>query len=156
MRITILAVGTRMPGWVASGVDTYRKRLPSQVKLELIEISPGQRSARGPVAAAVEKEAEQLLKRAGRADTIIALDERGAEWSSVELAEEMRGWQERASHVAFLIGGPDGLSDGCRRHARLVWSLSRLTLPHGLVRVVLAEQLYRAWTILQGHPYHRE
>ena len=146
-----------MPAWVASGVDTYRKRLPPQVKLELIEISPGQRSARGPVAAAVEKEAEQLLKRAGRADTIIALDERGAEWSSVELAEEMRGWQERASHVAFLIGGPDGLSDdGCRQHARLVWSLSRLTLPHGLVRVVLAEQLYRAWTILQGHPYHRE
>lgn len=156
MRITILAVGTRMPGWVGGGVDTYRKRLPPQIKLELIEIPPGYRSARGPVATAVDKEAEQLLKRAGRADIVIALDERGAEWSSVALADEMRGWRERASHIAFLIGGPDGLSEACREHAHVVWSLSRLTLPHGLVRVVLAEQLYRAWTIMQGHPYHRE
>jgi len=145
-----------MPGWVAAGVDAYRKRLPPHIKLELIEIPPGQRSARGPVTAAVEKEAEQLLKRTGRADTVIAMDERGKEWSSVELAEQMRGWQESASHVAFLIGGPDGLADACRRRAAAVWSLSRLTLPHGLARVVLAEQLYRACTILQGHPYHRE
>ncbi|MFQ5636241.1 MAG: 23S rRNA (pseudouridine(1915)-N(3))-methyltransferase RlmH [Gammaproteobacteria bacterium] len=97
-----------------------------------------------------------MLKRAARADRVIALDQRGREWSSAALAAEMRGWRDNAADVALLIGGPDGLADVCRERADDVWSLSRLTLPHGLVRVVLAEQIYRAWTILQGHPYHRE
>jgi len=104
----------------------------------------------------MRKEEEQLLKRAERADTVIALDERGAEWTSMQLADQMRVWQQDAASVAVLIGGPDGLTEACRRRADAAWSLSRLTLPHGLVRVVLAEQVYRAWTILQGHPYHRE
>lgn len=156
MRITILAVGTRMPGWVADGIHAYRKRLPPHIRFELTEIPPGPRSARGPASAAMEKEAEQLLKRAERADRVIALDERGEQWSSVELAAEMNGWQQNAGQVAFLVGGPDGLTDACRRRADAVWSLSRLTLPHGLVRVVLVEQLYRAYTILNHHPYHRE
>lgn len=104
----------------------------------------------------MQKEQEQLLKRAGRTDRVIALDERGVEWTSVQLADQMRGWQQDAASVALLVGGPDGLTDACRQRADSVWSLSRLTLPHGLVRVVLAEQIYRAWTILQGHPYHRE
>lgn len=145
-----------MPGWVTGGVDAYRKRLPPHIKLDLTEIQPGHRSSRAATNVAMDQEAEQLLKRAGRADTVIALDERGREWSSVQLAGELRDWQERASDVAFLIGGPDGLTEACRQRAEAVWSLSRLTMPHGLVRVVLVEQLYRAWTILQGHPYHRE
>lgn len=156
MRIAVFAVGTRMPGWVAGGVDVYRERLPHHVKLEIVEIPPGHRSGQGSVEAAMQKEEQQLLKRAARADRIIALDERGAEWSSVELADEMRGWLNEAASIALLIGGPDGLTESCRRRADVVWSLSKLTLPHGLVRVVLAEQIYRAWTILQGHPYHRE
>ena len=156
MRITVVAVGTRMPGWVVTGIDTYRKRLPPHIKLEIAEISPGVRAARAPVAAAMEKEAEQLLKRAARADRVIALDERGKQWRSTGLAERMRGWQDEAADVAMLIGGADGLTDECRNRADAVWSLSQLTLPHALVRVVLAEQIYRASTILQGHPYHRE
>lgn len=156
MRITVFAVGTRMPGWVAAGVDAYRKRLPRHLKLEITEIPVGHRSARGPVDAAMQKEEEQLLKRSARADRIIALDERGSAWSSEELAREMRGWQNDSADVALLIGGPDGLTDTCRERADAIWSLSRLTLPHGLVRVILAEQLYRAWSILEGHPYHRE
>lgn len=156
MRIAVFAVGTRMPGWVAAGVDAYRKRLPRQINLEIVEISPGHRSGHGPVQAAMQKEQEQLLKRAGRADRVIALDESGVEWTSVQLADQMREWQQDAASVALLVGGPDGLTDTCRQRSDSVWSLSRLTLPHGLVRVVLAEQIYRAWTILQGHPYHRE
>ncbi len=156
MRIEVFAVGTRMPGWVADGVDAYRKRLPRHIRLDFIEIPSARRSPRTPVDEARQKEEQQLLKRARRADRVIALDERGAEWTSIELAEQMRRWQASAAQVAFLIGGPDGLTDACRREADTVLSLSRLTLPHGLVRVVLAEQLYRAWTILQGHPYHRE
>lgn len=145
-----------MPGWVAAGVDTYRKRLPRHFQLEITEIAPGHRSASRAVEAAMRKESERLLKRAAHADRVIALDERGHEWSSADLAEEMRAWQSKAADIALLIGGPDGLADTCRQQADAVWSLSRLTLPHGLVRVVLAEQLYRAWTILQGHPYHRD
>ena len=156
MRISVFAVGTRMPGWVAGGVDAYRKRLPRHINLDIVEIPPGHRSGRGPADAAMQKEEEQLLRRAARADRIIALDEHGHEWSSVQLADEMRNWQDTSAHVALMVGGPDGLTDACRRNAHAVWSLSRLTLPHGLVRVVLAEQIYRAWTILQGHPYHRE
>ncbi len=145
-----------MPGWVADGVDAYRKRLPRHIRLDFIEIPSAQRSARTSAEEARRKEEQQLLKRAGRSDRVIALDERGTEWSSAELAAQMRRWQDGAAEVAFLIGGPDGLTDACRQAADTVLSLSRLTLPHTLVRVVLAEQLYRAWTILQGHPYHRE
>ena len=145
-----------MPGWVVGGVDAYRKRMPPHIQVEVVEISPGHRSARGSADTAREKEAVALLKRARRCDVVIALDETGKAWSSPALAERMRNWLDDGANVALLIGGPDGLTDECRRAADAIWSLSALTLPHGLVRVVLAEQLYRAWTILQGHPYHRE
>jgi 23S rRNA (pseudouridine1915-N3)-methyltransferase len=155
MRITIAAVGTRMPGWVRDGVDVYRRRLPRHIQLEVAEIPSGNRSSQGLSAPAMEKEAGQLLKRVATADLTIALDEGGKLKSSTELAAEMQAWLDHVPHVALLIGGPDGLTDACKREADGLWSLSRLTLPHGLVRVVLVEQLYRAWTILQGHPYHR-
>ena len=155
MRITILAVGTRMPGWVYDGVDSYRHRLPRHIQLQVTEIPPGQRTARGPVALAMEKEAEQLMKRAAAADLTIALDEAGTLKSSAELATDMQHWLNDVPHIALLIGGADGLTERCKAESDRVWSLSKLTLPHALVRVVLVEQLYRAWTILQGHPYHR-
>jgi 23S rRNA (pseudouridine1915-N3)-methyltransferase len=155
MRITILAVGTRMQSWVTEGVTAYSHRLPRHIQLQVTEIAPGQRAARIPVARAMQKEAEQLIKRANGADVTIALDEAGTLKSSAELATDMKTWLNDAPHVAFMIGGADGLTDRCKKEADHLWSLSKLTLPHGLVRVVLVEQLYRAWTILQGHPYHR-
>ena len=144
-----------MQRWVYDGVDEYSKRMPAQIQTQVIEIQAGTRRAQATVASAKQKEAEKLLKQSAGADLRIALDESGKAYSSAELANEMRDWMNHAPHVALLIGGADGLTDACKSEVDRLWSLSRLTLPHGLVRVVLAEQLYRAWTILQGHPYHR-
>ena len=136
-----------MPDWVTSAFDAYSSRMPAHINIELKETPVGGRSGRS--------EEDLLLRNAAPADMVIALDETGQCWSSTKLAENMEDWMQSSPHVALLIGGPDGLSDQCKRSAAAVWSLSNLTLPHGLVRVVLIEQLYRAWTILQGHPYHR-
>jgi 23S rRNA (pseudouridine1915-N3)-methyltransferase len=156
MQISILAVGTRLPAWVYEGVKTYQKRFPPQIQLQLVEIPVGQRTARGKVTRAMQKESEQLLRHAKSANRTIALDEGGKQWSTMELADEMRDWQNQFPRIALLIGGADGLHPDCKDRADRVWSLSRLTLPHAMVRVVLIEQIYRAWTILQNHPYHRE
>jgi 23S rRNA (pseudouridine1915-N3)-methyltransferase len=155
MRISILAVGTRMPRWVTDGCNEYQKRMPGHVQVEIKEVEPGQRSGRSNPAGAIRKESERLLKLASAADLTIALDESGRQWGSEELAGQMQSWMQHSPNVALLIGGADGLSAACREQASGLWSLSQMTLPHGLVRVILAEQLYRAWTILQGHPYHR-
>jgi 23S rRNA (pseudouridine1915-N3)-methyltransferase len=155
MQITIAAVGTRLEPWIYQAFGSYRARLPRHLKLALEEIPAARRIARAPAAAAVETEGERLLRHLRPDLLAIALDERGQQWSSAELARELGGWLQCEREVAILIGGPDGLSDACRSRADRLWSLSRLTFPHGLVRVLLAEQLYRAWTILQGHPYHR-
>jgi 23S rRNA (pseudouridine1915-N3)-methyltransferase len=156
MHISVLAVGTKMPVWVNDGVQEYTRRMPRQVQFSIEEIQPGQRTARGQVAAAREHEAAQLKKKAVAADLRIVLDEKGKPWTSMELADQLRDWLQHVPHVAIMIGGPDGFTDEIRDDADRLWSLSNLTLPHGLVRVVLAEQLYRAWTIVDGHPYHRE
>jgi len=156
MRLSVLAVGSRMPAWVNDGVKEYARRLPRQIQFAIEEIPPGARTARGNVAAAREQEAKQLTRRASAADLRIVLDEAGKPWTSVELAGQLRDWLHNVPHVALMIGGPDGFTDEIREHADRLWSLSRLTLPHGLARVVLAEQIYRAWTIVDGHPYHRE
>lgn len=156
MRLSVLAVGTRMPGWVNDGVKEYARRMPRQIQFGIEEISPGLRTARGNVAAAREQEAKQLTRRAATADLRIVLDEKGAPWTSMQLADQLRDWLQNVPHVALMIGGPDGVTDEIRDRADHLWSLSRLTLPHGLVRVVLAEQIYRAWTIVDGHPYHRK
>lgn len=144
-----------MQRWVYDGVEEYSKRMPAQLQLTISEIQAGARNTRGNVDAAMEKEAEKLLKEAAKADLKIAMDEAGESFSSKDLAAEMQDWLHNYPHVALLIGGPDGLTRKCKSEVDRLWSLSDLTLPHGLVRVVLAEQLYRAWTILQGHPYHR-
>ncbi|MBV6415946.1 MAG: Ribosomal RNA large subunit methyltransferase H [Steroidobacteraceae bacterium] len=155
MRVCIYAVGTRMPAWVDAGCDTYLKRLRGAFRVELVELAPGARSANAPVGRAVQEEGARLLARLGKDDHVVALDERGKAFTSLELADWL-GERLREGHdLSFLIGGPDGFAPAVRARARLTWSLSRLTLPHGLARVLLAEQLYRAHTVLAGHPYHR-
>lgn len=153
MQITIAAVGTRLEPWIYAAFESYKTRLPRHLNLALEEIPVARRA--GATSTAVETEGERLLRCVRPGALTLALDERGRQWSSAELAGEMKNWLERHPQVAILIGGPDGMSDACRARADRLWSLSRLTFPHGMVRVLLAEQVYRAWTILQGHPYHR-
>jgi 23S rRNA (pseudouridine1915-N3)-methyltransferase len=155
MKIHLLAVGTRMPDWVKAGYAEYAGRLPRECALSLSEIPAGKRGRNADAARAVRDEGECLLAAAPVGSRMIALDERGQEWSTVELAERLAGWLQDGRDVSLLIGGPDGLDAGCRAHADPWWSLSRLTLPHPLARVLVAEQLYRAWSLLHHHPYHR-
>jgi 23S rRNA (pseudouridine1915-N3)-methyltransferase len=155
MQVTIAAVGTRLEQWIYDAVESYRTRLPRHLNLSVREVPVARRTAGSELRSVVEAEGERLLRHV-RADALtLALDERGQQWSSPELAAQLHTWLQCHPQVTILIGGPDGLADACRRRATRLWSLSRLTLPHGLARVLLAEQLYRAWTILQGHPYHR-
>lgn len=154
MQITVAAVGTRLESWIYEAFESYRARLPRHLRLSLAEIPLARRAA--GAAAAVQAEGERQLRHVRPDALVLALDERGEQWTSRELAAELERWRATRPQVAILIGGPDGLSPDCRARASRLWSLSRLTLPHGLVRVLLAEQIYRAWTILQGHPYHRE
>ncbi|TNF36069.1 MAG: 23S rRNA (pseudouridine(1915)-N(3))-methyltransferase RlmH [Gammaproteobacteria bacterium] len=155
MKIRVLAVGTRMPAWVTEGCHEYTKRLPPELALEWHEIPLGKRARNQPVAKAIAEESERMLKAIGRDDQVVALDVQGKALSTQALAGKLSDWQQAGRPLTLLVGGPDGLSDDCRARADLHWSLSALTLPHPLVRIVLAEQLYRAWTILSGHPYHK-
>jgi 23S rRNA (pseudouridine1915-N3)-methyltransferase len=145
-----------MPGWVQDGVANYQKRLPRHIELKFQEISGAQRGGGSSADKQKEKEGGQLIKSLREPTHVIALDERGKLWSSKDLAKQMEDWMANVPSVSLLIGGADGLSEECKNRADQTWSLSPLTLPHALVRVVLAEQIYRAWTLIQGHPYHRE
>jgi 23S rRNA (pseudouridine1915-N3)-methyltransferase len=150
-RLRIHAVGTRMPPWVSEGFEDYRKRLPRDYAVELREVPVSRRAGER----AIEEEGVALLAQLTAQDHVVALEVEGHAWSSRELAIALRGWRDQGQSVAFLIGGPEGLSANCRARADARWSLSRLTLPHALARIVVIEQLYRAWTILHSHPYHR-
>ncbi|MFV8818529.1 23S rRNA (pseudouridine(1915)-N(3))-methyltransferase RlmH [Haliea sp. E17] len=156
MRITVFAMGTRMPGWVYEGVDEYTRRMPRELKVEWRELPLPQRGKRSQPEQLVEKEGEQILRAIPDGDRVIALDVRGKSFSTPGLAQKLNDWQMSGNNVSLLIGGPDGLADACLQRAEMHWSLSDLTLPHPLVRVLLAEQLYRAWTITVNHPYHRD
>jgi 23S rRNA (pseudouridine1915-N3)-methyltransferase len=155
MHLTIAAVGTRLEQWIYDAFESYSQRLPRHLNLTLREVPLARRLAGAAVTGAIQTEGERLLRHVRPDSLTLALDERGQQWTSAEVAGQLRIWLERHPHVTILIGGPDGLAEACRQRAQRLWSLSRLTLPHGLVRVVLAEQIYRAWSILQGHPYHR-
>ncbi|KAA0014302.1 23S rRNA (pseudouridine(1915)-N(3))-methyltransferase RlmH [Billgrantia pellis] len=155
MKVRLMAVGTRMPGWVSEGVEEYRKRLPRDFSLEVEEIAPGQRGKNADVARAVALEAQRIRERLRGDEITVALEVEGQAWSTRRLAREAEEWRLAGRDVALLIGGPDGLCPQLSASADRRWSLSPLTLPHPLVRVILAEQLYRAWTLLVGHPYHR-
>ena len=155
MRARLIAVGERMPGWVAEGFAEYRKRLSHELPLELVELKPGIRGKGRDDARAMQDEGASILGALTRDTHVIALDGRGKTWSSEALAEELARWRMGGRDLAFLIGGPDGHAPDVLARADQSWSLGPLTLPHMLVRLVLAEQLYRATTLLAGHPYHR-
>ncbi|WP_027962269.1 23S rRNA (pseudouridine(1915)-N(3))-methyltransferase RlmH [Halomonas halodenitrificans] len=155
MRVRLLAVGTRMPAWVTEGVEEYRKRLPRDFALEVEEIAPGQRGKNADLARAMASEAERIRARLRGNEHLVALEVGGKAWSTERLAEQAENWRLAGRDVALLVGGPDGLAPELSAAADQRWSLSPLTLPHPLVRILLAEQLYRAWTLMVGHPYHR-
>ena len=155
MHIRLIAVGDRQPAWVDEGFAQYVQRLPRQWRFRLQAISSGQRSKQQSTSA-IESEGRKILAEIKDAEYVIALDERGTQFTSVELGQKLNVWQTGGRDLTFVIGGPDGLAANCLKRANLSWSLSRLTLPHGLARVLFAEQLYRAWTLSTGHPYHRE
>jgi 23S rRNA (pseudouridine1915-N3)-methyltransferase len=156
MKLRVLAVGTRMPGWVREACDEYLRRLSAALPVSVTQLPPGPRPAGSPARAAIEAEGKKLLAALRPHDFVVALDERGAEMSTRELANWLSSRMQAGQDVAFLIGGPDGLAPGVLARSHLKWSLSRLTLPHALARVVLAEALYRAHAVLANHPYHRE
>jgi 23S rRNA (pseudouridine1915-N3)-methyltransferase len=160
LKLLVVAVGQRMPAWVDAGFDAYAKRMPREAQLSLIEIKP---EPRGEASRDGSRDAERLAAAEGKRilaalpkDAFrIVLDERGKLCTTAALAERYAIWRMAGRHIAFIIGGPDGLASAIKQDADFVWSLTPLTLPHALVRVVVAEQLYRAHTIFEGHPYHR-
>lgn len=155
MQIHLLAVGTRMPAWVQAGFEEYAKRLPPHMRLELREIRAGQRGKSADIARLVQEEGEKLRDAIPKGAYVVALDRQGRELDTEALAAELQAQMGRGGDMVFLVGGPEGLSAECLKAANARWSLSRLTLAHPLVRVVFAEQIYRAWSILNNQPYHR-
>ncbi|MDX1657138.1 MAG: 23S rRNA (pseudouridine(1915)-N(3))-methyltransferase RlmH [Candidatus Competibacteraceae bacterium] len=155
MRIHLIAVGNRMPRWVQQGYADYAARLPRECILNLVEIPPGRRGKNADTARILREEGGRILQGIPGDCRVIALEVRGRAWSTEELAGRLDGWLMSGRDLALLVGGPEGLDDSARARADTLWSLSPLTLPHPLVRVIVAEQLYRAWSILTNHPYHR-
>lgn len=155
MKISILSVGGRPPKWVQAGVEEYLKRMPPECRVALVEIAPGKRARGVPADRVREQEAERILAAVPKGARVVAMEVEGRPWSTGQLAGRLEDWQQEGRDVALLVGGPDGLAQACRQRADELWSLSPLTLPHMLVRVILAEQLYRAWSITRGHPYHK-
>lgn len=156
MKLHVLAVGHRMPEWVTEGFLEYAKRMPREMPLQLKELKPAQRSAAADVPRWLAAEAERIAAAMPAGALRVVLDEKGRSFPTRMLADHLERWRRDGRDVAFVIGGADGLAPELKRDADLLWSLSPLTLPHGLVRVILAEQLYRAASLLTNHPYHRE
>lgn len=155
MRIHIISIGNKMPDWVNAGYHEYARRMTAECQLNLIELPPAQRSKTTDLKRAIEDEGRRLLKAVPKNALIIAMDVNGRKHSTESLANELENWLADATDIALLIGGADGLSSECLNSAKSKWSLSSLTFPHPLVRIILAEQLYRAWSISKNHPYHR-
>ena len=159
MKLRVIAVGHRMPAWISAGFDEYARRMPREMPLTLTELKPETRAANAGEAAIqriVETEAKRITEALPKNAMSVVLDETGKPVTTRALAERMAQWRESGKDIAFVIGGADGTSNTLKKSAAWLWSLSPLTLPHGLVRVVLAEQLYRAASILGNHPYHRD
>ncbi|TLY48296.1 MAG: 23S rRNA (pseudouridine(1915)-N(3))-methyltransferase RlmH [Gammaproteobacteria bacterium] len=156
MIIHLIAVGTKCTRWAKTGFQDYQKRLPVECKLNLMPIPLSKRSKNSEIFKHIAEEEKKILAAIPKRSRIIALDVQGQMWNTQQLAQSLQQWQLERQDVSLLIGGPDGLGDNCRKKAEHIWSLSPLTLPHALVRIVVAEQLYRAWSLLNNHPYHRE
>lgn len=156
MHIRLIAVGDRQPAWVDRAFDAYTTRFPNEWKFRLDVLATARRGKSEKSARARDDESAGILSRVKAGEQVVLLDERGRQFTSRGLAERLGTWQSDGRDLCFVIGGPDGVSDTCRERADLIWSLSDLTLPHGLARVLFAEQMYRAWSFQTGHPYHRE
>lgn len=153
MKLRLCAIGKRLPSWLEEGIADYVKRLPKQASLEVLALKASKKPTADEARA---EEAERLLAKAAGSDVVVALDERGHQWSTRDVAKRMSDWRDNGQTVALLIGGADGLAQECRDRAAHLWGLSNLTLPHGVARLLAAEQLYRGWSLLNNHPYHRE
>ena len=156
MKLLIVSVGHRMPDWITAGFNEYARRMPREAKIELLEIKPEPRTTGKTTAQIMGAEAQRILAALPRDCLRIALDERGAQPTTKQLAAQMQDWMRAGRDVAFIIGGADGLHESVKRAAQQMMALSSLTLPHAMVRVLLAEQLYRAHSMMHNHPYHRE
>ena len=155
MRVRVIAVGTRMSAWVDAACEDYRRRLRGADAVELLEVPPARRATGAGPGQAARLEATRILALLGPREYAVALDERGRSFSTLELSRWLAGRRTQGEALTFIVGGPDGLAPEVHARAQLSWSLSALTFPHALVRVLLLEQLYRASTVLAGHPYHR-
>ncbi len=155
MKLHLITIGKKMPSWINEGFHEYAKRLSHDCTLNLIELDMPKRTKNSSIDKLIAEEGKQMLAAIPHNTYVIALDEHGKCWNTQELAQQLTHWKMLGKDIALLIGGPDGLAKDCFARADQQWSLSPLTLPHPLVRVILAEQLYRAASILVGHPYHR-
>ena len=155
MKLRIISVGHKMPDWVEVACSEYIKRMPRELVLEIVSIKPDKRGDGKNSEAVQEAEAKRILETAGK-DFLIVSDERGQQITTLQLAEKLKFWQGLGKDVSLVIGGADGIHSSLKQRADWLWSLSQLTLPHAFVRVLLCEQLYRAYTVTQNHPYHRE
>jgi len=156
MQFDLIAIGKRMPTWIDSAFCEYSKRLPTSINFNLIEITPATRSKNKNLEQLKKIEEEKINAVIGSNNLIIALDEKGKMISSHSLSVQLQTWMDDQQHISILIGGADGLSLSIKNKADQIWSLSEMTLPHGLVRIIMIEQLYRAWSIINRHPYHRK
>jgi 23S rRNA (pseudouridine1915-N3)-methyltransferase len=154
MHIRLLAVGDRQPSWVDAAFDSYAARVPRNWQFRLDALATAKRA--GNAAAARDAESQRILDKTRPAEFVVLLDEQGRQLTSRDLADKLEEWQTVGQDLVFVIGGPDGVAQSVRERSNFTWSLSRLTLPHGLARVLFAEQLYRAWSLTTGHPYHRD
>lgn len=156
MKIQLIAVGTKMPNWVTTAFADYCMRFPKDMPLELTEIPAGKRTKNADIVRILDKEGELMLGACGKGNRIVTLDIPGKPYTTLDLAKQLEHWKTDGRDVSLLIGGPEGLAPACKTIAEQSWSLSLLTLPHPLVRVIVAESLYRAWSLTTNHPYHRE
>ena len=155
MQIHLISIGQKMPGWVKQGYEEYAKRMPHECELILKEIPAGKRGKNSDVNRIVRDEGERMLAALPKNGHIVTLDVPGKPWTTPNLAKAMKIWLESGQDIALMVGGPEGLADSVKQVAKQSWSLSNLTFPHPLVRIVVAEQIYRAWSIINHHPYHR-
>ncbi|MEC9375696.1 MAG: 23S rRNA (pseudouridine(1915)-N(3))-methyltransferase RlmH [Pseudomonadota bacterium] len=156
MHINVLSIGSRPPNWLNEGINHYKQRLPNYIKLKFIELKPQHRSRSKSIEFCLEEEGKRLIKAIPSDSYVLALDENGEHWNSKDLAAQMEIALGNRTNLTLMIGGPDGLSDICKDRADKIWSLSSLTFPHMLVRLLLSEQIYRALKIIDSHPYHRD
>lgn len=156
MQLTVIAVSRRPPRWLATGIEEYTRRLPPDMKLRITELAPARRSSKTTPQNIRVQEAKRIAAAVPGGARVIVLDERGRQLTTQQWADQLQEWQLDSSDVVFVIGGAEGLDPAVREWAHDTWALSRLTLPHGIARLLLVEQIYRAWSLLSNHPYHRE